>query len=275
AEREARGARAAAEEALALARQAGDAATQVTALCELACGESQFGNDTAALEMLIEARSLAGRTGAFRPLLRVAVSESHVLEGLGEHEQAASVARSGIVRARDYGLARSTGTFLAINVAEPLVSLGRWDEAIEVIEHALALSPPRINRLALRLLAGHIAFRRGDLAGARELADATSEGLSRAGERGCRESQSSLPLAQLEAELFLAEGRPADARDVVTAAADRFDLVHDSRYSWPLLAVGARACAVPSTVRDPATAERAGDLLGRLRTLAAKMDAWG
>jgi DNA-binding NarL/FixJ family response regulator len=62
---------------------------------------------------------------------------------------------------------------------------------------------------------------------------------------------------------------------VVTAAADRFDLVHDARYAWPLLAVGARACAAPATVRGPAAAERAGDLLGRLRTLAAKMDAWG
>jgi DNA-binding CsgD family transcriptional regulator len=185
------------------------------------------------------------------------------------------VARAGIASARDYGLARSTGTFLAINVAEPLVSLGRWDEAIEVIEHALALSPPRINRLALRLLAGHIAFRRGDLAGARELADAVRAGLSRPGRQGCREAQYFLPLAQLEAELFLAEGSPVDARDVVTAAADRFDLVHDSRYAWPLLAVGARACAASPALGGPAPAERAGDLLGRLRTLAAKMDAWG
>ena len=79
--------------------------------------------------MFAEARSLAGRTGTYRPLLQVAINESHVLEGMGEHERAARVARAGIASARDYGLARSTGTFLAINVAEPLVSLGRWDEA--------------------------------------------------------------------------------------------------------------------------------------------------
>ena len=225
--------------------------------------------------MIAEARSLAGKASALRPLLKVAINESHVLEGMGEHGRAAEVARAGIASARDYGLARSTGTFLAINVAEPLVSLGRWDEAIEVIERALALSPPRGNRLALRELAGDIALRRGDLAGARELADAASAALSWAG-KGCREAQYYLPLARLEAELFLAEGRPADARDVVTAAADRFDLGHDPRYAWPLLAVGARACAAaPATVRGPAAAERAGDLLGRLRTLAGKMDASG
>jgi DNA-binding NarL/FixJ family response regulator len=267
--------RIAAEEALSLAQRVGDAGTQVSALCELACIESHSGNDPAALAMLAEARSLAVKAGALRPLLHVAINESHVLEGMGEHGRAAEVARAGIASARDYGLARSTGTFLAINVAEPLVSLGRWDEAIDVIEHALALSPPRVNRLALRLLAGHIAFRRGDLADAQELAEAVRAGLSRAGKQGCREAQHYLPLAQLEAELLLAEGRPADARDVVTAAADRFDLVHDPRYAWPLLAVGARACAAPVTVRGPAAAERAGDLLGRLRTLAAKMDAWG
>jgi len=271
------GMQAAAEEALALARQAGDAATQVTALCALACGESQFGNDAVALEMLIEARSLAGRTGAFRPLLRVAVSESHVLEGLGEHEQAASVARAGIVRARDYGLARSTGTFLAINVAEPLVSLGRWDEAIEVLDHALALSPPHLNRIGLRLLAGEIALRRGDLADARAQASAARTALGRSEPMGWTSGQYHLPLVQFEAGLCLAEDRQADAVDAVAGAVDRFDLTRDPRYAWPLLNVGARACgAVAATAaRDRAAAQRAGDLLGQLRALARKLDCAG
>jgi len=271
------GAWAAAEEALALAQQAGVAATQVSALCELACFEAQAGNDGVAMERLTEAQALAGRTRAFRPLLQVAVSESHVLEGLGEHERAASVARAGIVRARDYGLARSTGTFLAINVAEPLVALGRWDEAIEVIEHALALSPPQLNRIGLRHLAGEIALRRGDLIDAQALTAAARTALGRAGHIGRKGSQYHLPLVQLEAELCLAEGRQADAQDVVAAAVDRFDLVRDPRYAWPLLNVGARTCAVAHAVaaRDRATAQRAGDLLSQLRALAQKLESSG
>jgi DNA-binding CsgD family transcriptional regulator len=270
--------RAAAEEALTLARQAGDAATQVGALCELGCVESHSGNDAAALEMFAEARSLAGQAGAFRPLLHVAINESHVLEGMGEHEQAVQVARAGIASARDYGLARSTGTFLAINVAEPLVSLGRWDEAIDVIEHALALSPPQLNRLFLRLLAGDIALRRGNLADARALAAAARTALGRAGRKSHHEGQHYLPLAQLEAELCLAEGRHADARDVVAAAVDRFDLVREPRYAWPLLIIGARICAAApaaAAARDRLAAERTGDLLGQLRTLAGKLDTSG
>jgi DNA-binding CsgD family transcriptional regulator len=271
------GAWAAAEEALALAQQAGVAATQVSALCELACFEAQAGNDAVAMERLTEAQALAGRTRAFRPLLQVAVSESHVLEGLGEHERAASVARAGIVRARDYGLARSTGTFLAINVAEPLVALGRWDEAIEVIEHALALSPPQLNRIGLRHLAGEIALRRGDLIDAQALTAAARTALSRAGHVGRKGGQYHLPLVQLEAELCLAEGRQADAQDVMAAAVDRFDLVRDPRYAWPLLNVGARACAVAPAVaaRDRAAAQRAGDLLSQLRALAQKLESSG
>ena len=52
---------------------------------------------------------------------------------------------------------------LANNVAEPLVSLGRWDEAGEVIERALRLSPPPLSRSCQWRLAGDIALARGDL----------------------------------------------------------------------------------------------------------------
>ena len=266
----------AATEALALARQEGAAETQVDALCELAKIEANDGQDAAALRLFGEARALAGRNGALRPLVHAAINESHVLEGIGEHEQAARLARDGIASAADYGLARTTGTFLAINVAEPLVSLGRWDEAIEVIEHALALSPPRLNRLALRIVAGGIAVRRGDLAAARAVADATRASLSRAPYRGHRAGQYYLPQAQLEAEVCAADGRTAGVLDAIAAMDDQFDLARERRYAWPLLTIGARTCTAAGPAGlDPAVARRATDLLGRLIELAGKMDAVG
>jgi ATP/maltotriose-dependent transcriptional regulator MalT len=270
-------ARRAAEEALALARQAGDVATQAAAMGELAIVESFSGDDAAALQMFAQASALARQAGAYRPLLSVAVNESHVLGGLGEHERAAQVARAGIASARGYGLARSTGTFLAINVAEPLVALGRWDEATDVIKHALALSPPQLNRAGLRLLAAAIALCRGDLTGARALIAAARTALGRVSHRLHAETQFYLPLAQLEAEHCLAEGRQADALDVVAAAVDRFDLLRDPRYGWPLLTTAARVCTTlpAAALRDRGTAERAGVVLGQLRTVAAKMDVSG
>ena len=269
-------ARVAVAEALALARQQGAAATQVSALCELASIEAHDGHDEVALRLFGEARALAGQSGAFRPLLYAAINESHVLEGIGEHERAAQVARDGISSAADYGLSRTTGTFLAINVAEPLVSLGRWDAASEVIEHALALSPPRLNRLALRILAAHIAVRRGDLAGAQAVALATRASLSRAPYRGHRAGQYYLPQARLEAELCAAEGRTAAALDVIAAADDQFDLDRDARYAWPLLVAGARLCTTAGlTGPDRVAAAQAVGLLARLITLAGQMDAPG
>jgi ATP/maltotriose-dependent transcriptional regulator MalT len=161
-------------------------------------------------------------------------------------------------------------------VAEPLVALGRWDEATDVIEHALALSPPQVNRVGLRLLAAAIALYRGDLAAARALLAAARTALGRAGNLP-GETQFYLPLAQLEAEQCLAEGSQAGALDVVAAAVDRFDLLRDPRYGWPLLTTAARACTTlpAAALRDQGAAERAGVLLGQLRTLAAKMDISG
>lgn len=84
-------------------------------------------------------------------------------------------------------------------------------------ERALALSPPRLNRLALRIVAGGIAVRRGDLAAARAVAEATRASLSRAPYRGHRPGQYYLPQAQLEAEVRAADGRTAAALDAIAA----------------------------------------------------------
>ncbi len=91
--------------------------------------------------MVARAKEIARRGNAYKSLLHVAINESHLLEGAGEHEAAAEVARQGVVTAEEYGLSRTSGTFLAINLAEPLLGLGRWDEAAEVIERAKELGP--------------------------------------------------------------------------------------------------------------------------------------
>jgi DNA-binding CsgD family transcriptional regulator len=198
-----------------------------------------------------------------------ATYESHVLEGVGEHERAAQAARQGMARAREYGLARVVGTILAANLAEPLVSLGRWDEAADVIEHALELSPPRSMRAVLLQLASEMTLARGDLAGAAESAAACRGALARLGYR----DETHLPLARLEIELRLARDQAGDALTAVEDALGRFDLLGSPRYAWPLLAAGARACGTALTARD--LAGRAPRPLGRLRAQAEKMDAAG
>jgi DNA-binding CsgD family transcriptional regulator/RecA/RadA recombinase len=264
---------AAMDEALTLARQAGDAVLEARALTHLAAVQTQSGDDAAALDMLGRARTTAEREGAYEELLQAVINESHVLEGMGEHERAAAAARAGIVSAEKYGVARSSGTFLAINVAEPLISLGRWDEATEVLEHALALSPSRPNiRASLRQLAGEIALRRGDLASAGEHATAARAALTTDSYQGHR-GQYFMPLAQLEIELRLAEGKAADALGAAADAVSGPDLALDSRYAWPLLTAAARAVNAQAARREQA--DQAADLLTRVRSVAAALPAHG
>ena len=267
---------AALEEALRLARRSGHLATEAAALHELAELTSRDGDDQAALEMLRQARAIAASARAYEPLLGAVINESHVLEGMGEHERAAEVARAGIASAEDYGLTRSSGTFLAINVAEPLAALGRWDEAAEVLEHALALSPTRpTNRVGLRQLAGELALRRGDLAAAADSAAAGRAALAGIGHG--RLGQYSIPLARLDIELLLAEAKPADALAAADDAVGRIDLALDPRFAWALLAAAATAAGAAVRVRrtDAALAGRAADLLARLHALAGTMPARG
>jgi DNA-binding NarL/FixJ family response regulator/tetratricopeptide (TPR) repeat protein len=271
-----REAAAALEEALRLARRAGDPAMEATALLDLAVLRSRDGGDAAALEMLGRARTAAGRAGAYRLLLAAVINESHVLEGMGEHKRAVDVARAGIASAEEYGLARSWGTFLAINVAEPLAALGRWDEAAEVLEHALALSPTQhTNRAALRQLAGELALRRGDLAAAADAAAFARAALARIGQ--WHRGQYAIPVARLDVELMLAQGTPAAALAAAADAVGRIDLALDPRYAWPLATVAARAAgaAVRARGSDGALAGQAADLLARLRAVTGTMPVRG
>src|SRR5262249_48476212 len=103
------------------------------------------------------------------PPRRAAIIETDLREGMGQHEVAVAGAREETATAREHGLARTYyGVVLAINLAEPLVSLGRWDEAAEVIDRAVRLFPPRPSRSVLWRLSGDIALARGDLTAAAE-----------------------------------------------------------------------------------------------------------
>ncbi|MGO8962012.1 MAG: helix-turn-helix domain-containing protein, partial [Streptosporangiaceae bacterium] len=86
------------------------------------------------------------------------------------------------------------------------------------------------------------------------------------------------PLARLDIELSLAEGKPADALAAAADAVGRLDPAGDPRYGWPLLAAGARAVTAATRAaggKDSMLAARAADLLARLRALAAQMPALG
>jgi DNA-binding CsgD family transcriptional regulator/tetratricopeptide (TPR) repeat protein len=267
-------ARSSAEEALGIARATGDLATQASALITVGMlsPRSGPGGEDAALDMLAQARAVAGQAHDYDHLIVAVINESHLLEGAGRHEQAAEVARNGLAEAQRYGMSRTSGAILAINLAEPLVSLGRWDEAAEVIKSAFALNSADPNRPSLWQLLGILALARGDLAGAREAAERGA----RLVERVAFRDQNHLPVARLQVESLAADRQFGAALSVATRALDSYDLQASPRYSWPLLIAAVRAAgevaALPAAARDDDDAEAAGAVLRGVRAEADKMD---
>jgi DNA-binding NarL/FixJ family response regulator len=265
-----------AEQALELARQIGDVASEASALQALGIiatgnsGMAEIGSEP--LNRVIEARALATRAKAFRSLLAIATNESHLLEGAGEHEAAAKMASQGVASAEEYGLARTTGTFLAINHAEPLISLGRWDEAMEVVEHARELIPPPIHAASLSVLAGLIAAARGDAEAAARWADG-----ARAVFRTARfKDQHHLPLDQLDIAVRVAAGDLPGAVTAATGALDAHDVAGSiTRYGWQVLTTATRAAVMALAAGDEATRADATVLLHRLRGIAAQLEVHG
>jgi DNA-binding CsgD family transcriptional regulator/tetratricopeptide (TPR) repeat protein len=258
-----------AKEALRLGREAGDRDAEAQALAAMAVIEAgplgQAAPGSEPLLLIAQARAIAEQAGAYQPVLKLVIYESHLLCGAGEYERAAVVAQQGIADAERHGLARTRGAFLAINLAEPLLYLGRWDEAAAVAERALDLAPPSLTRVGLWTLSGSIALARGDVATAARRAAASRAVLS-----GVRyDDQENLPQALLDIELSLATEGPATAVALAAEALERYDLSASSpRYVWPLLVIGAAAAG--EAPGDASTA-----LLGRLRTLAEKLQVSG
>ena len=271
-----------AEEALALARQAGDEAKEANALLTLAMFNADPGqqapSDSGPFDLIAQARAMAERRGADEVLLHAAVNESHLLEGAGEHERAAEAARRATVSADPQLLSRTSGSVLAINQAEPLCALGRWDEALKVASGAmdLYLSPGPMNRALLQVIVGFITLARGDLPAAAQSVLAARDALNSAR----YEDQHQLPLARLEILLALGADGPAAALAAASRIIDRFELSGSGpRYAWPVVSAGASAVLAAAGLAGVAHDERLRDdaaaLAERLRTVAEKLGTFG
>ena len=178
--------------------------------------------------------------------------------------------------AEENGLTRALGTFLAINVAEPLFALGRWDESLEMAERALELSPPTLHQAALWGRQSYVTVARGQVEAAAEALSAAHQVLSDAR----FEYQYHLPQAELTVQLRMVADGPAAALDEAIAVTERYDLSSAIPVNgWPLVItlahVSLAALRQATGGQAESMAERAATLMGRLRTAAAGLPAEG
>ncbi|MFF2809259.1 AAA family ATPase [Streptomyces sp. NPDC058000] len=251
--------RAVAQEAIRAAQAVGDDRAEVLAAINLAYARARGGDLDGQLPGLAEARATAERIEDHAALMHAFRCEADVLQGAGRYEQAAEVARRGLVAAAHAGLSRTSGPTHAANVAEALISLGRWDEAVEILDHTLELTPTPSFRAYLLVLRGSIALARGDLAFAESAAAFAGSVFT----WGVSDAQDLLPMLCFEVDLALAKGREAEAVELVERTLVRRETLSSPRYLWPALVAGARA------VRPQTT------LLAGLCALAAELPVTG
>lgn len=152
-------------------------------------------------------------------LTRYHVNLSDVLRIHGAYREASDVALEGIEVAADLGLKRTSGVMLAGNAAEPLLFLGDWAAARQLIERALELDPPAHHRIHLKTLHALV------LVWVDELADADR---TLAELRPLLLTPQAVPqyvtmIALSEAEYGLATGDPERAWRAAVAALDQRD----------------------------------------------------
>ncbi|MBC6460102.1 helix-turn-helix transcriptional regulator [Actinomadura sp. HBU206391] len=264
-------------ESLSLARRLGDRAVAVDAivtLATIAAGEGG-GDIEENLQDLREARAEAERLGSGLLVLRSLINISHMLESAGRHDLAIEAAREGFELAQRIGRARIQGPFLAGNLAESLISAGRWTEADRVLEKGLELDPAYSLSGYLLVAAGTLALARGDLAGLADVMRAMPTSFT----ADHAIPQDGLPYTRLLIDWRLAEGDLNAALDRVHHAVSTLDLTVRPRFAWPVLVSAMRACAEVATdadtVRDDTLLVRATVLRTALRDLADRLPARG
>jgi DNA-binding CsgD family transcriptional regulator/tetratricopeptide (TPR) repeat protein len=125
------------EEAIAVARGVGARAEEAKGLRVLAGCLGNLGDEDQAIALGLEARRIAEEVGDAETVMSTYVVLYSALGLLGREREALADAQQGYQRARELGLERAMGSYVAVNVANSLLSLGRWAECEQLARELL------------------------------------------------------------------------------------------------------------------------------------------
>ncbi|WP_349897784.1 helix-turn-helix transcriptional regulator [Parafrigoribacterium soli] len=171
--------------------------------------------------------------------LRFWVNKSDAMQLLGRFGDAVALAETGLERARQRGVERTSGVMLMSNVIEPLFALGEVQRATDLLDRAMELDSPigfNIHLQRLRLL---MTLWGGDPDLAARLLEGWRAGL---GLQMRIDTQSRLGIARAAAEIALERGDAPGAWDEARIVLDPDHHAYPP-YDLPLLVVAARTLA--------------------------------
>jgi len=175
-------------------------------------------------------------------MLRVLDMRARLHQARGDFRSAAQDARHGLRLAAERGSPVLILDYLVGGLCDALIAVGSWAEALHVLEEALAVDRPNLERAGLHARLASVRAARGDGPGARDALASARRRL----ERGRADPGLVVVVATAEAEVSLWEGRPsaavAIAKELYVGPGGQVG----PHLTWPLLrAAAAATTAVP------------------------------
>ena len=199
-----------AEQAIAVAGQAGARAQEAHARNTLGCDLAALGHHGAGIGQLETALAMARRTADPAEIGRCTINLTENLVKARRGADAVRTGEAGIGETTALGLTMVHVPVILGGVLSARYLLGQWDDVLQAATEALDTDFEGIGAVPLRLTRARTALGRGDLAMAGEDIAALRAYLD-----GVDNLQYGAQLVTLRARLALAEGRPAEARDLV------------------------------------------------------------
>jgi DNA-binding CsgD family transcriptional regulator/tetratricopeptide (TPR) repeat protein len=231
-----------AQRAVTAARAVGARDAQAEAEITLGSTTAYLDRPEAGLDPLRSGVRLALDADLTGTALRGYINLSDALELLGRHAEAAEAARDGLELAVRAGMARTLGSYLIGNQAEPLLRLGQWADVDRLTTEALNALPEGVFGATLHMLQAELAAMRGRydeavriLRDARRLVGDTND------------VQFTQPLHYADAMISLGRGDLPAARQAIADGLAGLPVAWAARYAWPLIWLGLRIEADEAT----------------------------
>ncbi|NUT09599.1 MAG: AAA family ATPase [Nonomuraea sp.] len=246
-------------EGLDLVRRFGDRCLEGDLLMNQALGHSLRGELDRVIEVNTQAKEIGKQEGSGRIMVRAIGNNIDSLIEMGRAEEALTLSEEAWRYAKKYGRLRGSGLFILNNWSEALESLGRWDEALDLVETALSHGPVLRHRYALLRVRADIGLARGE----EQLVEGILSEIGVLKDRPEDFVQDVISNFRLHIGWHLLKGEPAEALAVGERALSHPQRPSKAMLGWRLLSLVRQVC----DGAEGAEPER----VARVRALAADL----